>query len=71
MIKYLNQPKGTQKKMLYVPYKAIEMDPYLGWNCLEVYMEEQGLYKNLVLEVELISDDTYQQLQLNGNFSFS
>jgi len=69
MIKYLNQPKGPQKKMLYVPDKATKINPYLNWNCLEVYMKEQGLYKNLVRGVQLVPDDLYQQMQLNGNFS--
>ena len=71
MIKYLNQPKGPQKKILYIPMKAMDCKASLTWTEMEVYMEEQGLYKNKVKGVELIPDDLYQQMQLNGNFSLS
>ena len=71
MIKYLNQPKGPQKKILYIPMKAMDCKTSLTWTEMEVYMKEQNIYKNLVKGVEVIPSDLYQQMQLNGNFSLS
>ena len=69
MIKYLNKPKGPQKKILYIPMKAMDCKESLTWTEMEVYMKEQNIYKNLVKGVEVIPSDLYQQMQLNGNFS--